>query len=145
MRFVHCSKYQIERLIPEDNVILISIAGMTDSFAQVDDSLYKDILRLRFDDVLRDFGHFKALTEDDCYSIITFINKNSSVDYAYINCEQGISRSAGIHMTLEKLYNSRNVYFENHNTHVRNLLLKVGIYTCRNEETSERIFRYKRR
>jgi len=125
IKFAHYSKNDIEQLIPEDNSILISITGTASDFANVDDSLYKDILRIRFSDIQKDFGKFRAFTKNQAKDILSFVDSNLPISYVYINCERGQSRSAACHSALEKIYNDKFVDFPKSNIHVKNILLSL--------------------
>jgi predicted protein tyrosine phosphatase len=139
MSFIHYSKTEIENLgSMRVNSILISIAGLNDDFAEVDDSRFKDVLRLRFSDVTRDFGKFLAFRKNQAEQIIAFVNRNIPVDFVYINCEQGRSRSAAIHSALEKIYHAKEVNFLHCNLQVKETLLDV-IKNQRVSEVSTRI------
>jgi hypothetical protein len=125
INFIYCSKDKIECVLPESNSILISIAGVNDDFANISASLYKDVLQLRFSDVTRDFGKFVAFKESQARTILNFIDKNLPVDYVYVNCEQGKSRSAGVVTALEKIYNGKDVFIPTHNILVKDILLSI--------------------
>lgn len=71
MLIKYCSRQQIEKIIPEDNSILISIAGTKDRFAQIRDEDWRDVLRLRFDDIQRDVGPYRAMAETQANDILT--------------------------------------------------------------------------
>lgn len=125
INFTYCSKDKIENTIPESNSILISIAGVNDEFAKIATHLYKDVLKLRFSDVQRDFGKFIAFKDYQAKSIIAFVDRNLPVDFVYVNCEQGKSRSAGVVTALEKIYNNTDVFIPTHNSLVKNVLLSI--------------------
>ena len=103
IKFEHYSKNDIENLIPKDNAILISITGTASDFASISTGLYKDILQIRFSDIQKDFGKFRAFTKNQAQDILNFVDKNLTVKYVYINCERGQSRSAACHSALEKI------------------------------------------
>lgn len=124
IKFSHHSKQDIETIIPEDNSILISIAGIHDEFAGIDDKYWKDILRIRFDDIQKDFGKYCAFRNYQAQEILNFVDKNIPVNHIYINCEKGISRSGGIRIGLEKVYNDKDIYLSKFNTHVLKTLLE---------------------
>jgi predicted protein tyrosine phosphatase len=126
MRIYYRSKYKIERITPEENSILISIAGMSDNFAGVNKFEWKDILRIRFSDVYRDYGHRLAFREFQAYSILKFVKDNLPVSCVYVNCEMGLSRSAGIAFVLDYLYNGTRISERKCNVHVLNLMLKAS-------------------
>lgn len=122
----HHSKEDIENLVPDKNSILISITGTLGGFANVNDTLYNSILRIRFSDIQRDFGKFVAFKEYQASQILTFIDSNIDADHIYINCEKGQSRSVALHSALERIYRDRCIDFPHQNMHVKNTLLKVA-------------------
>lgn len=62
------------------------------------------ILPMKFDDV--DFGEVNCITPEDGRTIIQFVNRYiDKVSLVVVNCEAGISRSAGICAALMKIIN----------------------------------------
>lgn len=126
IKFAYYSKDKIEQLVPATNSILISITGTMSDFAKINDNLYKDILRLKFSDVQKDFGKFKAFTVYQAESVLDFVSKNMPINYVYINCEMGVSRSAGLLEGLVKIFNNEDISISTSNGHVRNKLIEAN-------------------
>ena len=64
------------------------------------------ILRLKFDDVERDYKNEHCITKEDAESIVKFVNKNKNkVDKFIVHCEAGVSRSAGVGAAIMKALN----------------------------------------
>ena len=64
------------------------------------------VLRLKFDDVERDYKNEHCITKEDAESIVKFVNKNKNkVDKFVIHCEAGVSRSAGVGAAIMKALN----------------------------------------
>jgi predicted protein tyrosine phosphatase len=62
------------------------------------------ICRVKFDDV--DFGDKNCITSDDAKKILSFVDsKVGKVSFIIVQCEAGISRSAGVCAGLMKIYN----------------------------------------
>ena len=64
------------------------------------------VLKLKFDDVERDYKNEHCITKEDAESIVKFVNKNKSkVDKFIVHCEAGVSRSAGVGAAIMKALN----------------------------------------
>ena len=64
------------------------------------------VLRLKFDDVERDYKNEHCITKEDAESIVKFVNKNKNkVDKFIVQCEAGVSRSAGVGAAIMKALN----------------------------------------
>ena len=64
------------------------------------------ILKLKFDDVERDYKNEHCITKEDAESIVKFVNKNKNkVDKFIVHCEAGVSRSAGVGAAIMKALN----------------------------------------
>ena len=64
------------------------------------------VLRLKFDDVERDYKNEHCITKEDAESIVKFVNKNKNkVDKFIVHCEAGVSRSAGVGAAIMKAIN----------------------------------------
>lgn len=64
------------------------------------------VLRLKFDDVERDYKNEHCITKEDAESIVKFVNKNKNkVDKFIVHCEAGVSRSAGVGAAIMKALN----------------------------------------
>lgn len=67
----------------------------------------KGILRLKFDDVERNFvKNENCITKEDAEEIVKFVNKyKNKVDKIIVHCEAGVSRSAGVCAAIMKAIN----------------------------------------
>ena len=64
------------------------------------------VLRLKFDDVERDYKNEHCITKEDAENIVKFVNKNKNkVDEFIVHCEAGVSRSAGVGAAIMKALN----------------------------------------
>ena len=64
------------------------------------------VLRLKFDDVERDYKNEHCITKEDAENIVKFVNKNKNkVDKFIVHCEAGVSRSAGVGAAIMKALN----------------------------------------
>ena len=66
----------------------------------------KAVLRLKFDDVERDYKNEHCITKEDAENIVKFVNKNKNkVDKFIVHCEASVSRSAGVGAAIMKAIN----------------------------------------
>lgn len=125
IKIKHYSALAIKEIIPEANTILISTAGRSQDFIQVQ-SGYKNILRLAFHDIKRELKGFTLFDESHAKQIISFVNSNLPVDTIYVNCEAGISRSSAVRVFLHEILNKEFIGNKQpcdlHNKHVYNVL-----------------------
>ena len=64
------------------------------------------VLRLKFDDVERDYKNEHCITKEDAENIVKFVNKNKNkVDKFIVHCDDGVSRSAGVGAAIMKALN----------------------------------------
>lgn len=64
------------------------------------------VLRVKFDDVERDYKNEHCITKEDAENIVKFVNKNKNkVDEFIVHCEAGVSRSAGVGAAIMKALN----------------------------------------
>ena len=67
-------------------------------------------------------------TKEQARDILNFVEKyKDSIDILAIHCQAGISRSVGVHVALEKIYNTKDLYsrYPCHNRHVTSTILEV--------------------
>lgn len=93
--------------LPKD-LVFISIADPGEPFIQIDGH-FKDILKLKFWDVEEKYGKYCPIHETQAKKIYDFILKNKDSRFL-INCEAGISRSAGIGCAVEYLLRDKELY-----------------------------------
>ncbi len=70
---------------------------------------FKDTLELKFWDIEEDFNQYKIITDSQSKMIYDFIVKNKNYQFL-INCEAGVSRSAGVGLAIEYLLRDFNLY-----------------------------------
>ena len=115
---------RVSELEPRANSVLISITSEESEHPDVDNH-WKDILRLKFDDVegrmLDIEGASNVLTDEQAEEILDFVIENIESDF-FVNCDAGISRSTGVVVALELIFNSRDVSdrYPYHNRYVKN-------------------------
>ena len=91
------------------------------------DGKWSDILRLKFDDVeWRDNGSsnnqlYEVISEVQAKQILDFVVKHIDKDI-FISCDAGLSRSPGVLVALEQIFNARDVSdaYPHHNRFVKN-------------------------
>lgn len=127
IKFIHCSESVIKTIKPELGSVLISITGTHGRFIQEELCLngWKTVLFLRFSDIRSPINGFILFDASFACSILDFINEHRPKT-VYINCEQGISRSAGVRVALEKIFNNNDTQLDGHNTYVAHVLLTVA-------------------
>jgi len=123
------SRMQIKKIKPRENSILISVTDSDESHTSLEGQ-WKSILRLKFDDIhVKSLNegkfHLKGMTDNDARKILDFVMKHKECDI-YVNCEAGISRSTGIVVALEALFNNKDFseVYPCHNPFVREKILK---------------------
>ena len=110
---------RVSDLEPRENSILISITSNGKDFPKVNKH-WKDILQLRFNDTEdRDTGMMTSHAK----MILDFVIKHIDCDI-FVNCDAGISRSTGVVVALELLFNSKDISdkYPYHNRHVKNTI-----------------------
>lgn len=70
---------------------------------------FKDALELKFWDIEEDFNDYKIITDNQAKQIYDFILKNKNEQFL-INCEAGVSRSAGVGLAIEYLLRDKMIY-----------------------------------
>jgi len=81
-------------------VSLISITDPDRDNIQIDTSVFKNTLEIKFWDLEKPFGDYKIITKEQGKTIRDFINEN---EVFLVHCEAGISRSAGVAKAIECL------------------------------------------
>jgi len=104
MKFIVKSRADIHNaFFPAISAILISITD-PDKNHCIPSSLYRDVLCVKFSDADRVSDGIQLIDTDTTESMITFVVKNLDVDFCVVNCEAGISRSAGCAAALSKIF-----------------------------------------
>ena len=121
-----CSRKQVEMFLPSQDSILISITDPGRKFPKV--SRGWKLLRLSFHDLDEVRCNKDILiSEMDATFILEFIESTNPKEIV-INCEAGISRSAGVAVALEEILNENKQAFKkypNHNRRVASTILQV--------------------
>ena len=104
------SEKEIKRKELKDNIAIISISspgldGITFNA--------KNVFYMKFFDLENDFGRAKAPKEEDMQGLKEFLDKvrENGVEEIYINCEAGISRSAGVAAAVESYFGLEDTIF----------------------------------
>jgi predicted protein tyrosine phosphatase len=119
----------VSGLEPRSNSILISVTSQGKEHPSLNHGWFK-VLKLNFDDVEgRNFdigSSSNVMQELDAKLILDFVINNIDKDI-FINCDAGISRSTGILVALEQIFNSRDVShnYPFHNHFVKNKIKQV--------------------
>lgn len=96
-----------------DNHIIISITENTMQFADIDSNdKCLGILRLKFGDIdtkeFADAMNATLFSEEQARHILGFVKAHyDDIETIIINCDAGISRSAGVALALHRIYNIR--------------------------------------
>ena len=131
----------IDDLIFANNQILISIttnpvpntASWNCKQANLQESAWKDILRLEFDDADplhmngEEIKNYNLFNENHAISILKFLKKyQESAEDVIVHCEAGISRSAAVSKFIAYIYNLRfPEHYAIYNKHIFSTLLKI--------------------
>ena len=120
---------RVTTLEPRTNSVLIMITSQGDEFPVVS-SKWKDILRLKFDDVegrVHDIGSSSnVMSVRQARELLDFVIENINCDI-FINCDAGLSRSPAVVIALEQIFNSRDISdrYPHHNRFVKNRIRDV--------------------
>jgi predicted protein tyrosine phosphatase len=120
------SRRQIQRLLPSSKSILISITDPGRDYPKVTGAWRS--LQLRFHDLdeAKEKGDV-IINEWHAVNILKYLDITQPEEIA-INCEAGISRSAGVAVALEEILNGNNKAYKkypNHNRRVASTILRV--------------------
>lgn len=120
---------QVSGLEPRPNSVLIIVTSPNSEFPKLSQK-WKEFLLLKFDDVENGYGlkdkAFKPMSNDDAKNILDFVIRNIDTDI-FISCDAGMSRSPGILVALEQIFNGRDVSdtYPYHNRYVKNKIRDV--------------------
>lgn len=120
------SRRQVQRLLPSSKSILISITDPGREHPKVSGSWRS--LQLKFHDIdeVREEGD-TIINEWHAVNILKYLDITQPEEIV-INCEAGISRSAGVAVALEEILNGNKKSFKkypNHNRKVASTILQV--------------------
>jgi len=120
---------QVSGLEPRPNSVLIIITSPNSEFPELSKK-WMEVLQIKFDDVENGFGlkdkKYTAMTDYDAETILDFVIRNIDKDI-FISCDAGMSRSPGVLVALEQIFNSRDVTeaYPYHNRYVKNKIRDV--------------------
>jgi predicted protein tyrosine phosphatase len=92
------------------------------------------LLFLEFYDIARKVIHLKLgelnpISDKQAKEIVDFVHKFKEVERILVNCEAGVSRSAGVVLALEQILNNRDLRYSSDfncaNHYVRNKIMKA--------------------
>jgi len=125
MELMVCNRKTIELVLPKPNDCVISIYGTDDGPVKLKDG-WKAILRIRFDDIDDAVHGYMLFNEAHAKTIYEFVSKfySSKDGMFFIQCEAGISRSAGVAVALADhvLYKDYAGYYPLFNRHIYRIL-----------------------
>ena len=139
MKIIVFNEDSIQKAITTEKHIVISVQDPAYDFVKLPKLKSRiSFLGLKFHDVddiyVHDFNnwckdrHIIPFTPQHAKSILSFVNEwKDKVEYIYVNCVAGISRSAGIAGALGKILNDEDEYYFKHyipNRYVYRLILK---------------------
>ena len=104
MKFIVKNRGEIKNAyFPGGTAILISITD-PDKHHCLPSGRYKDVLCVKFSDADNPSPGTVLIDETIAKNIIKFVVTNNDVDFVVINCEAGLSRSAGAAVALSKIF-----------------------------------------
>jgi len=130
MNFKILSREDVSKYISDKDPILISVISSWDtSPVLVPKGVYKNYLRLCFDDIDMQMKGCVLFEEEDARKIVNFVLANPTEEIV-AHCDMGISRSAGIIAAIKKHLtgNSTEIFTNKQyfpNMRVYNLILKA--------------------
>lgn len=99
--------YSNINLFPNE-LCFISLSDPNKEFIKTD-NYFKDELKLKFWDVEEEIGNYAPIHLIQAKQIYDFIIKNKDSEFL-INCEAGVSRSAGVGLAIEYLLRDFDLY-----------------------------------
>lgn len=104
MKFIVKNRSDVKNAyFPGGTAILISITD-PGKYHCLPSGRYKDVLCVKFHDADIVSNGIRLIDTDTTEKIITFVITNLDVDFVVVNCEAGISRSAGCAAALSKIF-----------------------------------------
>ena len=130
MNIIALSSADASTAIPPSNCYMISITEPNDE-PPVLHSDWEDTLYLKFDDidkVEKPLGtrELELFSLQQAKQIIDFVETyKDNINILAVHCAAGISRSVGVHVALEKIYNTKDLYsrYPCHNKHVAKTII----------------------
>jgi predicted protein tyrosine phosphatase len=106
MKITILSRLQVEQILPFKGAALISITCPNSDFPQIIPG-WEAVLQLQFDDIkdpeLAIHG-YKLFSKEQATQVLDFVFTNKP-HYLFINCDAGISRSAGVAVAIHEIVN----------------------------------------
>jgi predicted protein tyrosine phosphatase len=121
------SREEISLVEPHRGSVLISITNKDRKHPKVKG--FEEILRLHFGDT--EEKNDGGITRDDATEIIDFAMTHRNKEI-WINCDAGMSRSAGVVVALEEIFNSKDYKdkYEYYNKEVYRMIKDVWFDRC---------------
>jgi len=122
-------KSSVKELEPRPYSILIRLTSYDSGFEKLNGKWYKT-LELKFDDVDRRQteidGAANVMKDKHAEQILDFVINNIECDI-FVHCDAGLSRSPGVVVALEEIFNARNVNdkYPHYNRYVKNKIKDV--------------------
>ena len=122
-------KSSVKELEPRPYSILIRLTSYDSEFDELNGKWYKT-LELKFDDVDRRQteidGAANVMKDKQAEQILDFVIKNIECDI-FVHCDAGLSRSPGVVVALEEIFNARSVSYDypHYNRYVKNKIKDV--------------------
>lgn len=127
MRFLTANRSDVKTLIADKTCALISITTSNGIHPDVMPG-WGAIYRIRFDDIDKPTRDFKLFTEEMAHGILDFVMGLQQTTVV-VNCDAGVSRSTGVVLALERIFNKTHVgsTYKLHNRFVATLILKAAL------------------
>jgi predicted protein tyrosine phosphatase len=127
MRFLTANRNDVKTLIADKTCALISITTSNGIHPDVMPG-WGAIYRIRFDDIDKPTLDFKLFNDEIAHGILDFVLGLQQTTVV-VNCDAGVSRSTGVVLALERIFNKTNVgsTYQIHNRYVATKLLKVAM------------------
>ena len=130
MNIIALSRADASKAVPRNNCYMISITEPNDEPPFLH-SNWEDILYLKFDDIDKveeplGTRKLELFNLQQAKQIIHFVETyKDNIDILAVHCAAGISRSVGVHVALEKIYNTKDLYsrYPCHNKHVAKTII----------------------
>ncbi len=135
---------QVSGLEPRPNSVLIIITSPNSEFPTLSQK-WTGVLQIKFDDVENGFGlkdkQYEAMTENQAKQILDFVIENIDKDI-FISCDAGMSRSPGVLVALEQIFNSKDVTedYPYHNRYVKNKIRDVWFRRIWKKSSGPKVF-----
>lgn len=103
MKIQFMSQWAAESITPDKSMVCISIIRPGENEAKLREG-WKDVLKLKFDDVDRLAYHTQRFSLEDAQEIILFMEENKDIETVIVHCMAGISRSAAVARFIGEKY-----------------------------------------